>query len=63
MKEENSKKVKTLKGYELVCCKCYLYTSNEGKTWEIGKVFYTKDDHTGKFIEESELEGLSLIIE
>lgn len=63
MKKENLEKIKYLKDHELIYCKCTLQTCDEGKTWGIEKVFYTKDAHTGKFIEESELAGLSLITE
>jgi len=63
VKEENLKKIKCLKGYDVIKCKCIFESSDGGKNWEITKQFYVTKSYDNKFIEEAELEGLTLITE
>ena len=71
MKKENLEKIKCLESYDVedpykgeINCKCTLSTYDGGKSWTIGNVFYVSaKSEKGKFIEEADLQGLSLITE
>ena len=74
VKQENLKKIEGLKKYankqddyeKEIRCKCTMKSYDGGKSWVIDNVFYVSATHQGKigkFIEEVDLQGLTLTIE
>jgi hypothetical protein len=71
LKEENLEKIESLKKYanrdddyeNEIKCKCTMNSYDGGKSWAIDNVFYVSSSHQGKFIEEANLQGLTLITE
>jgi len=57
------KKIECIKGYDIIKCKCVLESYDGGENWKITKQFYVTKSYDNKFIEEAELEGLTLITE